>query len=229
MAFTRFATSEPWDPASGERLNKLGDELQEQINDCLYIERLNSVDILDYAINSVERGRKKTVRCMGAINSPQNIVDAQYTILKLEDLSDAWICIYARDIRSSNTYLNVMIERTWTGWQQIATTTNYTAINSSTINFYNGFEWWNNSGVGGYVKTGDIVKLNMLLVGEKGITGQKICNLPYIPKSAQYFSFASGSGNMYIIRTSTDGTLWFDSGNIPTSDYWIIDISYICV
>lgn len=32
MAFTRFATSEPWDPASGERLNKLGDELQEQIN-----------------------------------------------------------------------------------------------------------------------------------------------------------------------------------------------------
>lgn len=32
MAFTRFSTSEPWDPASGARLNKLGDELQEQIN-----------------------------------------------------------------------------------------------------------------------------------------------------------------------------------------------------
>ena len=32
MAFTRFATSEPFDTASGTRLNKLGDELQEQIN-----------------------------------------------------------------------------------------------------------------------------------------------------------------------------------------------------
>lgn len=40
MAFTRFSTSEPWDPASGARLNKLGDELQEQIN------VLKSADVL---------------------------------------------------------------------------------------------------------------------------------------------------------------------------------------
>ena len=33
MAFTKFATSEPWTAASGARLNQLGDELQEQIND----------------------------------------------------------------------------------------------------------------------------------------------------------------------------------------------------
>lgn len=32
MAFTRFATSEPWTRASGARINQLGDELEQQIS-----------------------------------------------------------------------------------------------------------------------------------------------------------------------------------------------------
>lgn len=51
MAYTKFATSEPWDPASGERLNKLGDELQEQINVLNELFTSDGIDLSPYLAN----------------------------------------------------------------------------------------------------------------------------------------------------------------------------------
>ena len=104
---------------------KLADEpsnLQQQINVCMYIEHLpEGTDVIHYSY-TLAFGIKKTFRVTNAVNCPTGVIDADYTVYKLED-TNIWWSIVCKDIRSNNIYISSVLDDVWTGWQQIPTMT----------------------------------------------------------------------------------------------------------
>lgn len=125
MAFTRFATSEPFDSASGERLNKLGDELQEQINvlsEASYGSTLKTISNID--LNDFLTDGEYWVNGDTCANIPPG---KEYGKIKVKKLSTnfAW--------HEYITASNISFRRTknggaWQPWQQLATTTQIQAM-----------------------------------------------------------------------------------------------------
>lgn len=123
MAFTKFATSEPWTAASGARLNQLGDELQEQIND------LNNdrgyLNTLGTTFSTAIKNGKYIVA--SDTDCPDGSANSTW-LIDVTQMNDSYVlqeafCLYSPIGNTGKKYIRYTVNKVWQPWQPIATTT----------------------------------------------------------------------------------------------------------
>lgn len=100
MAFTPFATSEPFDSASGARMNQFGNELQQQIN------------VLNAQVNSLPFTNGANLSYTINNHIANGILSGQFSFMNSPecDLSTSWVCLCKFDKIDKVVYVEVLQE-----------------------------------------------------------------------------------------------------------------------
>lgn len=109
MAYTKFATSEPYDIASGKRLNKFGDELQQQINVLKEAKLITSLNEIT-----------ESIKYKGAMIANAPVQD--FIIIDATVFDSTWKVATAYTLNLNLIWKGVYKNSVWT-WEPIATTT----------------------------------------------------------------------------------------------------------
>ena len=123
MAFTRFSTSEPWDPASGARLNKLGDELQEQIN--VLSDDRGYLKTKSLSFNLAIKNGKYIMA--NDTDCPDGSANSTW-LIDVTQMNDSYVlqeafCLYSPIGNTGRKYYRYMVNNVWQPWIGFATTT----------------------------------------------------------------------------------------------------------
>lgn len=213
MAFTRFATSEPWDPASGPRLNKLGDELEQQINDCLQYRCV---------INSMSQISKDGYYY---VNIGDSTFPYAYGIVKIESGGGESVATYDTTGNDKKTYKNVKTSGSgWTAWVEIATTT------KTSLSLFNG--WVLETGSNTITKIGDRCFTSFCIKGGSVNSADIVANIPIGFRPIAYTILESHYGYTYndtILVLATDGNITLapiGSSSISTNERLFLNLSW---
>lgn len=210
MAYTKFAESEPYDAASGKRLNQFGDELQQQINDCL-----KKVIIMPSGTHVNECSETGIYRCVQWEGSPQGAPDGQGTLIVINysgDISYGWVQQEFLTAHSVDRWVHSYTAGTDSGWKQIITTSQWQA---KSANMANGWVTWGGIYYPTFVKNGNLVTVCGGSIGGGTTTGgtNLLIDIPteYRPTTLRIASLKHNSGSTGLITIQASGSLQIDT------------------